>query len=100
MIQRLSHVTLFVNNQDEAKSFYVDKLGFEVRTDRSVEGVSNSEFRIQNSEFRKTKFRTGTFGWHSTTQGGDSSTSASIRRVALPTLPRSVKDWTRHVHQT
>ena len=30
MIQRMSHVTLFVNNQQEAKAFYVDKLGFEV----------------------------------------------------------------------
>ena len=26
MIQKLSHVTLFVNNQDEAKDFYINKL--------------------------------------------------------------------------
>jgi catechol 2,3-dioxygenase-like lactoylglutathione lyase family enzyme len=38
MIQRLSHVTLFVNNQEEAKQFYVGKLGFEVRTDHTMEG--------------------------------------------------------------
>ena len=38
MIQRMSHVTLFVNNQDEAKDFYTNKLGFEVRTDYTMEG--------------------------------------------------------------
>jgi catechol 2,3-dioxygenase-like lactoylglutathione lyase family enzyme len=38
MIQKLSHVTLFVNNQDEAKDFYVNKLGFEVRTDHTMDG--------------------------------------------------------------
>jgi len=38
MIQRMSHVTLFVNNQQEAKAFYVDKLGFEVRTDHTMDG--------------------------------------------------------------
>ena len=37
MIQRLSHVTLFVNNQDDAKNFYVNKLGFEVRTDHTMD---------------------------------------------------------------
>lgn len=38
MIQKMSHVTLFVNNQDEAKDFYINKLGFEVRTDVTMEG--------------------------------------------------------------
>lgn len=38
MIQKLSHVTLFVNNQEEAKNFYVNKLGFDVRTDATMEG--------------------------------------------------------------
>jgi predicted enzyme related to lactoylglutathione lyase len=33
MIQRLSHSTLFVLNQDEAKRFYVDKLGFDLKMD-------------------------------------------------------------------
>ena len=37
MIQRLSHVTLFVNNQDDARRFYVDTLGFEVRTDHTMD---------------------------------------------------------------
>ena len=33
MIQRMSHTTVWVLNQDQAKDFYVDKLGFEVRQD-------------------------------------------------------------------
>lgn len=33
MIKRLSHATIYVTNQDEAYQFYVEKLGFEVRTD-------------------------------------------------------------------
>jgi catechol 2,3-dioxygenase-like lactoylglutathione lyase family enzyme len=37
MIQKMSHVTLFVNNQDEAKDFYVNKLGFEVHTDHTMD---------------------------------------------------------------
>ena len=37
MITKMSHVTLFVNNQDEAKDFYVNKLGFDVRTDQTMD---------------------------------------------------------------
>jgi catechol 2,3-dioxygenase-like lactoylglutathione lyase family enzyme len=37
MITRLSHVSMFVNNQDDAKTFYVDTLGFEVRTDQTMD---------------------------------------------------------------
>jgi catechol 2,3-dioxygenase-like lactoylglutathione lyase family enzyme len=37
MIQRLSHVTFFVSNQEQAKQFYVTTLGFEVRTDHTME---------------------------------------------------------------
>lgn len=33
MIQSLSHATVYVNDQEEAREFYVEKLGFEVRTD-------------------------------------------------------------------
>ncbi len=36
MIQRLTHATVFVADQDEAKDFYVDKLGFEVRMDSTM----------------------------------------------------------------
>ncbi len=38
MITKLSHATIYVNNQDEAKKFYTEKLGFEVRTDMTIEG--------------------------------------------------------------
>jgi catechol 2,3-dioxygenase-like lactoylglutathione lyase family enzyme len=37
MIHRLSHVTLFVNNQQEAYDFYVGKLGFRVHTDHTMD---------------------------------------------------------------
>ena len=33
MITRLSHVSVFVLNQDSAYDFYVSKLGFKVHTD-------------------------------------------------------------------
>ena len=33
MIDRLSHTTIFVLDQDRAKAFYTEQLGFELRTD-------------------------------------------------------------------
>ena len=36
MITRMSHATIFVKDQEEALSFYRDKLGFEVHTDAMV----------------------------------------------------------------
>lgn len=41
MIQRMSYTSIFVLDQDQAKDFYVDKLGFEVKTDE----VTPSGFR-------------------------------------------------------
>ena len=38
MITKMSHATVFVLNQQEALEFYRDKLGFEVRTDATMEG--------------------------------------------------------------
>lgn len=38
MIQKLSHATIYVLDQQEAHDFYVDKLGFEVRMDQTMEG--------------------------------------------------------------
>ncbi len=38
MIRSLSHATIYVKNQDEALDFYVNKLGFEVRTDATMDG--------------------------------------------------------------
>jgi catechol 2,3-dioxygenase-like lactoylglutathione lyase family enzyme len=37
MIQRMTHTTIFVTDQDLAKDFYVGKLGFEVRTDATMD---------------------------------------------------------------
>jgi catechol 2,3-dioxygenase-like lactoylglutathione lyase family enzyme len=37
MIQRISHVTIYVLDQDKALEFYRDKLGFEVRTDATMD---------------------------------------------------------------
>ena len=36
MIQTLSHMTIYVLDQEAARTFYVDKLGFEVRTDMTM----------------------------------------------------------------
>ncbi|HEY6307451.1 MAG TPA: VOC family protein [Candidatus Angelobacter sp.] len=36
MIQRMSYASIFVLDQDQAKDFYVGKLGFEVKTDESL----------------------------------------------------------------
>jgi uncharacterized glyoxalase superfamily protein PhnB len=36
MIRKMSHATIFVTNQNDALSFYRDKLDFEVRTDAMV----------------------------------------------------------------
>src|SRR5204863_2691307 len=37
MVQRLSHVTIHVLDQDSAYDFYINKLGFEVRTDSKMD---------------------------------------------------------------
>lgn len=38
MIQRLSHCTLYVTDQDAARDFYVNRLGFELRMDQEAGG--------------------------------------------------------------
>ena len=38
MIRKLSHTTIYVLDQDRAKAFYTEKLGFEVRQDVRMEG--------------------------------------------------------------
>lgn len=38
MITKYSHVPIFVRDQDSAYDFYVNKLGFEVRTDATMGG--------------------------------------------------------------
>ena len=37
MIDEMSHVGVWVHDQDEAKAFYTEKLGFEVREDATLE---------------------------------------------------------------
>jgi catechol 2,3-dioxygenase-like lactoylglutathione lyase family enzyme len=37
MIQTLSHATVYVLDQDAARDFYVNKLGFDLRVDQSME---------------------------------------------------------------
>jgi catechol 2,3-dioxygenase-like lactoylglutathione lyase family enzyme len=36
MIQKMSHATIYVIDQDQAKDFYVGKLGFEVKVDHTM----------------------------------------------------------------
>ena len=36
MIQKLTHVTFYVEDQEAARDFYVNKLGFEVRDDQKM----------------------------------------------------------------
>ena len=38
MITRLSHVTVYVLDQEDAKKFYTEKLGFAIRTDVTMDG--------------------------------------------------------------
>lgn len=38
MIQRLSHATIYVLDQESARQFYLEKLGFEVGTDFTMDG--------------------------------------------------------------
>jgi catechol 2,3-dioxygenase-like lactoylglutathione lyase family enzyme len=38
MISKLNHVNVFVLDQDRAKQFYTEKLGFEVRNDSVLDG--------------------------------------------------------------
>lgn len=38
MIRKMSHTTIYVTNQQKALEFYTEKLGFEVRTDFTMQG--------------------------------------------------------------
>ena len=41
MLKALTHVNVWVNDQDEALAFYTEKLGMEVRADVTVEEMGN-----------------------------------------------------------
>ncbi len=38
MIKKITHIPLFVDDQEKAKDFYIDKLGFELNTDADFNG--------------------------------------------------------------
>lgn len=38
MIQRMSHTTIYVTDQERAKKFYTETLGFEVKADHKMDG--------------------------------------------------------------
>jgi len=48
MIHRMSHTSVFVLDQDSAKAFYTERLGFEVRLDVSM----GEEFEGSGAGFR------------------------------------------------
>ena len=66
MVQKLSHVTIFVSNQEAAKDFYVNKLGFEVRRDqKGVQFAGAPEDRFYGVE---AIMKDGLANWFSMTQ--------------------------------
>ena len=90
MIQAISVVGLYVDNQDEALRFYVDKLGFQVHTD-----VRNGAYRwltVQHPD--QPSFQLGLF-----TPGPpvhDEATAQTLRAMvakgAMPPLVLTVAD--------
>jgi len=50
MITNISRITLFVNDQQEAKRFWVEKMGFHVVEERAMEGVKWLEVAPPNSQ--------------------------------------------------
>jgi catechol 2,3-dioxygenase-like lactoylglutathione lyase family enzyme len=83
VIQRLSHVTIYVLDQDAAKDFYINKLGFELKTDASMDNgfrwltvapkgqadleiilmpTTNSKWDAETSEALRTLVRKGVLG--------------------------------------
>jgi catechol 2,3-dioxygenase-like lactoylglutathione lyase family enzyme len=109
MIQKMSHATIYVLDQDQARDFYVGKLGFEVKVDQSLpngfpwltvapKGQSNLEIILMKvgagTNFIKTK---GGEAGKSDTQ--DIDTMASLlkkgmvqrRRVPDGRLPQNLR---------
>ena len=44
---KLSHICLYVFDQDEARDFYTEKLGFEVRQDVTLEGYRDNRHEVE-----------------------------------------------------
>jgi len=59
MVTKLSHTSIYVNDQDKAYDFYVNKLGFKVNTDAKMDNgfrwltsePSESILRCNNGEW-------------------------------------------------
>lgn len=83
MIQRLSHVTIYVLDQEAAKDFYVNKLGFDLHTDATMDNgfrwltvspkgqpdlevvlmpTTNPKMDAETSEMLRTLIRKGVLG--------------------------------------
>ncbi len=45
MLDAVSHVGVWVHDQEEAKAFYTEKLGFEVRQDVTLDELGQSDGR-------------------------------------------------------
>ena len=58
MISRLNHVNVFVLDQDRAKDFYTETLGFELRNDAVLDG-----FRWLGRGFSFKACRHASAGW-------------------------------------
>ena len=90
MSQGIEVVGLYVNNQDEALAFYVEKLGFRVHTD-----VGNGDYRwltVQHPE--QPSFQLGLFVPGPPTH--DAATAQTLRAMvakgAMPPLVLTVND--------
>lgn len=76
MIERFSHVTLYVLDQEEAKDFYTSKLDFEVRID----------FRMDNG-----------FRWLTVSPKGQRDTQIVLLRVDGPHVHAEVSASMKHL---
>ena len=90
MTQGIEMAGLYVHDQEEARSFYVDKLGFKVHTD-----VRNGNFRwltVQHPE--QPSFQLGLFvpGPPMQDEGTAQSLRALVAKGAMPPLTLTVSD--------
>lgn len=76
MIQRLSHATLYVLDQDAAKDFYVNKLGFELRMDETMGSGDKSI--------------PGGFRWLTVSPKGQPDLQIILMKVDGPNMPPEV----------
>ncbi len=93
MIQKMSHTTIYVLDQDQAKDFYVDKLGFELKADYTAP----NGFRWLTvapkgqSEVELALLKIGSGGDFGRMKGGDSAETAKKDVDAMAALLK--KGW-------